>query len=212
MPKKIDLVGKKFGRYSVLGISHRFNGHIYWNCTCDCGEERTVNGNSLRRGISKSCGCLNSEVARDRMQTHGISRSRIYRIYHGMIARCYKETSSRYPYYGERGISVEERWKGNDGLFNFLSDMEPTYEDGLTLERKDVNGSYSRENCTWIGRKAQSRNTRRNVFVDSPWGKICLSEVVERSKIGTSVFRHRMKNWPQDRWFDPPGARLKWRT
>lgn len=66
MPEK-PMIGKKFGRWTVLSKSDiRKNDRIYWNCRCDCGTERAVNGVDLRRGASKSCGCLQKELAAEK--------------------------------------------------------------------------------------------------------------------------------------------------
>lgn len=64
----VDLSGKKFGRWKVLSFSYRKTGttglnYQYWNCVCDCGNTRVVEGASLKRGNSVSCGCLKKEMA-----------------------------------------------------------------------------------------------------------------------------------------------------
>ena len=60
---KIDLKGKRFGKWSVLGDSGNRDKdcNVLWDCICDCGEERRVSSRNLRRGMSKSCGCSNYE-------------------------------------------------------------------------------------------------------------------------------------------------------
>lgn len=58
----IDLTGKTFGRLTVLGRSHKDRFGIWqWNCICSCGEKRIINGQSLRRGKTNSCKCLQRE-------------------------------------------------------------------------------------------------------------------------------------------------------
>lgn len=59
-------VGKRFGRLVALEPIRR-NNRIYWSCQCDCGVVRVVEGRSMRKGLSKSCGCLNSELVSQRM-------------------------------------------------------------------------------------------------------------------------------------------------
>jgi hypothetical protein len=65
MPAFIDLTGKRFTRLVVIEIAgKRKHGAIRWLCKCDCGSEVIVDGNNLRRSISKSCGCLRSELTK----------------------------------------------------------------------------------------------------------------------------------------------------
>src|SRR5262249_38050423 len=62
MPKLIDLTGRRFGRWTVLARHpERDHGATLWLCRCDDGVERVVDGNNLRRGLSKSCGCFKRE-------------------------------------------------------------------------------------------------------------------------------------------------------
>ena len=67
MNKFIDLMGQKFGRLTVIqraGFDKRRNSN--WLCKCECGTEKIIAGRSLRRGHTKSCGCLRREIARKR--------------------------------------------------------------------------------------------------------------------------------------------------
>ena len=59
---RIEMVGERFGKWTVIEFSRKGKrGELYWNCRCDCGSEKEVVGYSLRRGYSKSCGCLNED-------------------------------------------------------------------------------------------------------------------------------------------------------
>lgn len=63
----VDLTGQKFGRLKALKQNGKTkDGYIKWLCQCDCGKIVTSNGDSLRRKLTKSCGCLSSEKARER--------------------------------------------------------------------------------------------------------------------------------------------------
>ena len=69
MNKLVDLIGKVFGRWTVISHSHvtrtKSNSTVHhWNCKCDCGTERSVRGDSLTRGHTKSCGCINKQLAK----------------------------------------------------------------------------------------------------------------------------------------------------
>lgn len=74
-----------------------------------------------------------------------------------MRQRCYNPKSTQYEYYGGRGITVDSRW---DIFENFYQDMWSTWRLGLTLDRKEVNGSYSKDNCRWATWQEQAENKR----------------------------------------------------
>lgn len=66
MGKFIDLTGMRFGRLAVINKTSKrdSSGCVYWHCKCDCGSEIETTSTLLRSGKSKSCGCLQKEIAR----------------------------------------------------------------------------------------------------------------------------------------------------
>ena len=61
--KRLNLIGKKFGRLLVMSDAGNDKwGGSTWRCRCDCGNEKVVNRNSLIKGASRSCGCLQKEL------------------------------------------------------------------------------------------------------------------------------------------------------
>lgn len=118
---------------------------------CYCGNEFNSQIRHIKSGNTKSCGCGKG------YHTHGLTNHRLYNIWHHMMNRCFNPKSKVYKYYGERGISVCEEWQD---INNFISDMDSTYTDGLSIDRIDVNGNYEQSNCRWATKETQSRNTR----------------------------------------------------
>lgn len=96
-----------------------------------------------------------------------------YRCFKHMKSRCNNPNNKRYSDYGGRGIKVCSRWmEPRTGFYNFLQDLgpKPNYEKTdsgkrpkLTLDRIDVNGGYSPENCRWVGWGVQRVNQRREI-------------------------------------------------
>jgi hypothetical protein len=153
-------IGQRFGRLVVVELSEaRTNsGSRKYLCVCDCGIEKLFSAADLRRGDSKSCGCLKRERQVEGSRTHGSSRTPTYVTWTAMRRRCYNPNYGGFQYYGGRGIKVCERWQNFE---NFLQDMgeRPV---GMTIDRKNVNGHYDPANCHWATPIEQSRN-RRNV-------------------------------------------------
>ena len=59
-----DLKGKRFGRWVVLDLDEKLTKEkrdTYWICKCDCGTVKSVNGETLKSGVSTSCGCFKKE-------------------------------------------------------------------------------------------------------------------------------------------------------
>ena len=151
-----ELIGKKFGKFTIISEAVPFSRgkNRFYTCKCDCGVEKDVQISSLTSGRSKSCGKGGCNHA----LKHGLSRTKEYAHYSSVKARCYTESASGYEDYGAVGIRLCDRWLGENGFKNFLEDMGKAPE-GLSLDRIDVNGNYSPENCRWATQSLQSYNT-----------------------------------------------------
>lgn len=166
MGKIKDLTGKKFGKLLVLG-----NKGSKKICLCDCGKICEIDTNHLITGHSKSCGCGN---ARNWKTALGLSTTSLYGVWRGMLDRCYNENSIAYKYYGLKDITVCEEWKKSINFLNWA--LENGYNKGLTIDRIDSNKGYCPENCRWVTMKEQTRNTSRNIFIETEKGKVCLTD------------------------------------
>lgn len=130
---------------------------------------------------------------------HGLSKTRIYRIYNNMKSRCYKEYSKSYKDYGGRGIKICDEWLGEDGFTNFYKwSIENGYKDFLTIDRIDNDKNYSPCNCRWSTRNVQNNNSRHVHMIEycgevksiSEWSKIKMisrNTIIKRLKMGWSI-------------------------
>ncbi len=156
-----ELIGKRFGRLVVLGKADDCR-HIM--CKCDCGNIATVNRGSVLRGNTKSCGCLRREITSKNNTTHGKRHHRLYSIWIAMKNRCKYPSQNRYESYGGRGICVCDEWVTSfESFYNWA--IENGYKDGLSIDRINVDGNYSPENCRWATSEEQSLNRTDNRFI-----------------------------------------------
>lgn len=206
MSKRIDLTGQRFGRLVVEGFAYvDKHKNAVWNCKCDCGATVTVNGNNLKKGNTKSCGCLNRETRAKRFWKHGGSHERLHSIWKGMIARTERENHINYNNYGGRDIKVCKQWRENFKKFYDWS-MGHGYKDGLTIDRIDTNGDYCPENCRWVTMKEQNNNKRSNIKIEYKGEILTLTQWSERLGIGVDTLRARLYRlgWTVEKTFETP--------
>lgn len=156
-------IGCKFNKLTILGIAKNgdYNRSRYI-CKCDCGKEAINYCTVIVRGVVKSCGCYRKE---NRIIKHGKSKTKLYQVWNGIIARCENPHSNRYEYYGGRGIKICKEWRSDFVTFHDWS-MANGYKEGLSIDRINLNGDYEPNNCRWATNKMQANNTSRNRYIE----------------------------------------------
>lgn len=124
---------------------------------CYCGNEFKAQVQDIRKKATVSCGCYNKQKTKESNTKHGLTKHKLYNIWFSMIDRCKNSKSISFVNYGGRGISVCDEWLN---ITNFIEDMYPSYMEGLSIDRIDNNLGYSKDNCRWVERNIQARNTR----------------------------------------------------
>lgn len=206
-PRMIDMAGKQYGRWTVMAFDQRKSKASYWFCKCSCGTEKSINGQSLRRGLSRSCGCLNDEVRPTNNLTHGHTRNHEatpeYNCWLHIKSRCYRETNKCFHRYGGRGITVCDRWL--ESFENFLADMGERPSDGHSIDRIDPDGNYEPSNCRWATYQEQNRNRRSNRMISLNGEEVPLVEACERLNVDYHLVRDRvLRGWSFDRAIAEP--------
>ena len=162
MAKLHDLTNQTFGNWLVLCRNGSTpNKASVWRCKCLlCGSERDVVGASLYNGLSTKCrSCVPKETL-----TKPNRKTRIYHIYTAMKQRCYNPKSKYYSIYGGRGIRVCDDWLHNPDAFISWA-FANGYQDGLSIDRINVDGNYEPSNCRWVSNVVQAGNKRSNIAV-----------------------------------------------
>lgn len=206
---KYDLTGKRFGRLLVLDFGHQKQGKgRFWRCRCDCGSETLTRSGDLRRGDTRSCGCIHREqlVARNATQ-NGLAKAhwKAYQAWCVAIKRCDDVSNKNY---GGRGITVCLRWRTSFAAF--LQDMgDPPI--GLTLDRKKNNKGYSKANCHWTTPRNNSNNRRNTKFLVYNNERKPLSYWVDAFEIDIGTLNGRLtRGWSPEQALTTPLYTSRW--
>lgn len=179
--RPVDITGQRFGRLVALRpTSQRRSGKVMWLCQCDCGNTTLSTSNNLKSGGTRSCGCLYKETRQGKLK-HGMTGERLHRIWKGMHSRCNNKNAKSYENYGGRGISICNEWNGDNGFLNFYEwSMKHGYADNLTIDRIDVNGDYTPNNCRWVTQHEQTRNKRNTINLTAQGKTMCLTDWITK--------------------------------
>ena len=197
-------IGQVFGDLTIVSIDNSILGnHKPCTCICICGGTRITRYSSLVSGATKSCGCANSKP-----KTHGQSNHPLFKIWRGMISRCTKPQAANYPLYGGRGITVCDEWLNDINIF--IADMGERPSKDHSVERRNNELGYSKDNCYWATRKEQCNNTRSNVFIEYNGKNQTVTQWANELDIDPETLRQRLKNnWSVEKALTTPlGTRL----
>lgn len=195
--------GFQFGRWTVLvEMPQRTSNRRVFSVSCECGVEKEILLQSLLCGDSQSCGCLHADRSRDAMQTHGQAKHPLYSTWQGMIARCTNPRDRFYHAYGGRGITVCTEWIESPAAF--FSAVGPKPFPQATIDRINNSLGYQPGNVRWASPTEQMRNTRSNVWVETPNGRVLLSDAAKNAglKRETVFWRYR-QGLPIDQVLSP---------
>jgi hypothetical protein len=191
-----DLTGHKFGRLFIISFSHMQGKVSFWVCACSRGNIKIVRGGNLTSSTTRSCGCLKVEHVRKKMIAkiiiHGMATTRLYRIWHQMISRCYNKRNNRYKVYGARGITVCPAWRSNFLAFREWA-LSNSYKDDLQIDRRKNNEGYSPSNCRFVTAKQNSNNRRGSKLYVFRGRLLNQSDIAKEIGIHPSSFSERLR-------------------
>lgn len=193
MSRALNLVGKRFGRLTVIKRLNKNKwGEYPWLCKCDCGNETIGMSWRMRNGDKQSCGCLQKEAIAKVSTRHNLYGIRLHTTWRHMKERCNNPNSTDYHNYGGRGITYYQEWEEFKPFYEWA--MKNGYKDDLTIDRIDVNGNYEPSNCRWVSRKKQGRNKRDTIRITIDGVTKTIPEWSEKTGVQEGTLRWRYYN------------------
>jgi len=212
MSKLNNLVGNKYGRLTIISCHYEVSKNSHKNihmsvCVCECGKTITTRTTRLISGITKSCRCLSTELTVARNKTHGDADSVEYGIWCGIKNRCTNKNVKSYKDYGERGITICDRWLVYE---NFLADMGRRPK-GCSIDRINNEGNYEPDNCKWSTRSEQQNNKRTNHIIEYNGERLNIKQWCTKLNLQYSTILRRctLPGWTAEQILTTPSGKPK---
>ena len=186
-----DISGNRYGILTVLSYSKTIKNKAFFKVQCDCGIIKDVSSPDLKAGKILSCGCLGKIHRKIGTTKHGGCYTRLYKIWSNMKARCFIKSSIDWKWSCARGITICDDWLDFDCFRKWA--YNNGYADNLTIERKDFNGNYEPNNCTWIPLERQNCNTRKNHFLTYHGKTQCISDWCRELNLSKNMLYNRLR-------------------
>jgi hypothetical protein len=217
--KQMELkAGDVFTWLTLTGRTFKKKSSEGWNITmyeavCKCGIVKGYQKKYLLNGNTKSCGCYKRVAQSKAITIHNLSRHPLFTTYKDMLRRCYISKCKAYRDYGARGITVCEEWRNDIKVFYDWA-VSNGWSKGLQIDRENNEGNYCPENCRFVTKEVNNKNTRRNVFLTAFGETKCMSDWLadKRCKVKGNGLKERLKTgkWSNEEAITtPPNLRKK---
>ena len=183
--------GQRFGKIELLGETQKIKGKYYQKVKCECGNIKYIRNDKFPKVTS--CGC----ERRNQVGLPSDEYELLFNVWRNMNMRCYNPNSDRYYTYGKRGIAVCNEWRNNFRVFAKWA-VDNGWKVGLSIERKDHNGDYTPDNCTFITMSEQARNKTNNVLLTYHGETKCVVEWCEILGLNAKTIYKRIHDGKTD--------------
>lgn len=177
-----DITGIRFGKLVAI---RRAPAERKWIFHCDCGNEHITDRRVVQRSPFAHCGCEPHHA-----RTHGLSRTRLHRIWSNMKQRCSNPKSAYFHIYGGKGVVVCDEWEDFAPFRDWA--MKAGYADSLQIDRVDSDGDYMPDNCRWVTPQVNTENRAANNFVTYMGERITITELSRRTGLNRETLRSRI--------------------
>jgi hypothetical protein len=215
MAKRIFTQGERFNKLTFVKelppLVRRYGNdkrdrHVriaLWKC--DCGNERVIDMNPVRNGLTKTCGCLHKAVCKKLLTRHGLYRHPLRYIHRTMVRRCHNEKDAAYHRYGARGIKVCDEWRNSLQDFMIWA-IGAGWKPWLTIDRRNNDGNYEPSNCRFVNRTVQANNRRTNHIIEYNGEKMSLADFCRKYNLSYSKTSQRIRKckWPIEKILATP--------
>jgi hypothetical protein len=197
---RLNLVGQRFGRLKVITDAGNKKQQSLWECLCDCGNTVKVTASCLRKGHTRSCGCLKTDIHTIHGQARRGLESRTYQVWEDIIRRCDNPKFKQYKDYGGRGIKIYLPWRKFENFYKDVGDIP----EGMTFDRIDNDGDYEPGNWRLATRKEQASNRRTNRWIEHKGETKTLTQWADYLGIAPTTLRARLNKWSIERSLTAP--------
>lgn len=185
-----NISGQVFNKLTAVSYVRMSSSGAVWQFRCECGNTVEYRANDVKKGYCVTCGCGRTD--RDCDSQLALQYPNSYQTWSGMLNRCNNPQSSDYKNYGLLGVSICDEWLS---FSKFVEDMGER-PNGLTIDRINTYGNYTKSNCKWSTLSQQASNKRNNVrvLVNGEF-TYCLKEFCEVIKLSYSKARYHIKQF-----------------
>lgn len=195
---RANIVGQKFGKLTV----REWLGGSRWICDCECGGTAHVLTANLRRGNTRSCGCIKRISSSKRATKHGLYNTPAYKTWASIKRRCYETGNAAYPHYGARGILMDEHWRNDPAAFIGYVGQPPTADH--SLDRIDNGKGYFPGNVRWATPVEQANNKSTNRFVIWRGERMTVAQLARLIADEVGISYAQMRTAFEHAMYDPP--------
>lgn len=190
--QKIDLAGKRYGRWVVLEQAEPGKGYsTRWLCKCDCGTVKSADGQLLRTGKSQSCGCMSEERRIQIPNSIMNDDERLRAIYISIRSACEQPKDPKYHKFGGKGITVCDEWKRSFQAFAEWS-KKNGYTSGAFLLRYDVNQGYTPYNSKWAHSSNEGNGRKGSIMLTANGETHSIAEWTRITGLNRSSIEERL--------------------